>query len=190
MAMKNKSDSFILNEWWATGVPLGGAGGASGSSEGHLGEVGGSTIITTVTLTAGTTAYSANDIFADTQPIAGAMRVTGGKGVLDSLLVIDLDDQGVDFDFVLMQDHGSLGTENSAVTIADADALKVLGTVPVLTSDYVDLINSQVATLRNVGLPVQATAGTTSLHLGVITRGAPTLQTVDSVIVKLGWLRD
>lgn len=30
MAMNNKSDSFILNKWWADGVPISGVGGASG----------------------------------------------------------------------------------------------------------------------------------------------------------------
>ncbi len=34
MAMNNKSNSFILNEWWATGIPLGTLGGASGSAVG------------------------------------------------------------------------------------------------------------------------------------------------------------
>jgi len=32
MAMSNKSDSFILNEFWANGIPLGAPGGASGTA--------------------------------------------------------------------------------------------------------------------------------------------------------------
>jgi len=212
--MKSKSDNWILNEWWSTGIPLGTPGGASGSvthigsatvyvqsgqlsatatllaSEQHIGEIGASSIITTVTLTAGTTTYTAGDVFADTQPVASAMRVAGGKGILQNVTVIDQDDQGTALDLVIMSDHGSLGTENSAVSIADADARKIQGIVEVAAGDYVDLINSQVAHVENVGVVVQAAAGTTSLHIGAITRGAPTLQTVDSVIVKLGWLRD
>ena len=188
-SMRNKSGNWILNQFWAKGIPLGAPGGASGSVT-HIGEIGASSIITTVTLTAGTTTYTAGDVFADTQPIANAMRVTGGKGILQNVVVIDQDDQGTAIDLVIMQEHGSLGTENSAVSIADADARKIQGIVEVAAGDYVDLINSQVAHAENVGMVVQAAAGTTSLHIGAITRGAPTLQTVDSVIVKLGWLRD
>ena len=168
------------------------AGSAVGLAAGefHIGEIGASTIITTVTLIANCSPFASGDVLSDAIPVAGAMRVTGGKGILQSVTVIDRDDQAQAMDVVVMQDYGLLGVVNAAATVADASAQKILGIVEVAASDYFDLGNSQVATVGNVGLVVQATTGTTSLHVGAITRGAPTLAATYSQILKLGWLRD
>lgn len=142
-----------------------------------------------VALSLDTNAYVTGDVLADTQEVAGAMRVPMGTGVWQSLVVLDKDDNGIALDIVLLRSDVSIGTENVAVSVTDADADEILGTVEVAATDYVDLINSQLATKPNLGIVVSALAGETSLWVAAIIRGAGTY-TVNGITLLLGFLRD
>ena len=140
----------------------------------HLGSVSGTTYVHEVTLSLDTNAYADGDVLADTQEIASAVRVAAGAGVLHSVAVLDKDDQGEALDIVFLKTDVSLGTENAAVSISDADADEILCIVEVAAGDYVDLINSQLATKSSVGVGVKAAAAATSLFVGAISRGTGT----------------
>lgn len=139
-----------------------------------------------VVLTMNAAANHANDVLADTQEIADAMRVSGGTGILQSILVQDDDDNGGAIDIVILDTNTSIGTENSAVTMTDND--NILGTVSVLASDYVDMANSQHATMNNLGIVVKAKYGT-SLYVAVVMRTAGTV-TASGMTLRFGFLQD
>ena len=169
-----------------------GAGTASIGSitagETHIGEIGGSTSVISVTLTLDTNIYAIGDVLAGTQEIANAMRVNGGTGVLYSVIVQDQDDQAGALDLVFLDTNCSIGTENATVNISDTCASEVVGIVEVSASDYVDLANSQSAT-KQPGITMKAGAGTTSLYMAAISRGTKTY-TANGIIVTCGFLRD
>jgi hypothetical protein len=142
-----------------------------------------------LTLTTDDSSHSANDVLAATQALAGAARVAGGTGVIQTIVVQDLSDQGVAMDLVFLDANVGIGTENAAVSVADSDAVAILGTVNIATTDYCDLINSQVATVRNVGLEFKCAAASTSLYVAAITRGGTPTYAATGLRLKIGILR-
>jgi len=168
----------------ATAVPV-----LPSAQELHLGEIGGNSDPVEVTLSLDTNAYHANDVLAATQEVAAAVRVNAGKALLTSIILNDKDDQKVALDLVLLRTNVALGTENAAPSIADNDADEVLGIVSVAAADWIDLGGTAVATIRNIGLLVEAGAASTSIYLAAITRGTPT-HTASGITLKLGLLRD
>lgn len=163
--------------------------GATPAGENRIGSVGGNTSYIDVTLSLDTSAYGADDLMADTQVVTNAMRVIDATGVLQSVQVLDEDDQGAAFDIVLLSANNTLGTENSAPSVSDANGRDILGYVRILASDYIDLGGCRIATKTGVGLAVKPAAGTRNLYLGAITRGTPTY-TASGVKLRLGFLQD
>lgn len=159
------------------------------SGEDHIGQVGANSVVSEVTLTLDTNIYASGDVLADTQEIASAIRVNAGTGVIHSLIILDKDDQGQAMDVVFFKTNVSLGTENSPVSISDANADEILGIVEVVAGDYVDLVNSQLVTVTDVGIVVIADAAATSLFVGVISRGTGTY-TASGITLKIGILQD
>jgi len=142
--------------------------------------------VVTVTCSLPIGALSDGDVMFDTQEIAAAVQLSGGVSILQSVTVLDKDDQGIAFDLVFLDAATSIGTEDSAVSITDADAEDILGVVSIVAGDYVDFIASQVATKTGIGLELQSSAST-SLYVAGITRGTPTY-TASGVLIKFAFL--
>ena len=139
-----------------------------------------------VVLTMAAAANHAGDVLADTQEIANAVSRSGGSGILQSILVQDDDALGGAMDIVILDTNTSIGTENAAVSMADND--NILGTVSVLASDYVSMINSKHATMSNLGIVVKAKGGR-SLYVAVVMRDANTV-TAAGTTLRFGFLLD
>lgn len=150
-----------------------------------------------VSLTTPTGALADGDVMAATQEIASFFTENGGRGVLQSVVAIDTDDQGIAFDLVFFNANTSLGTEDSAPDIDDTEVLTVLGIVSIGVDDeaspyhspFIDLGANRVATRNGIGLHMEAGAATTSVWVAAITRGTPTYAS-GVVTVKLGFLQD
>lgn len=146
-----------------------------GASENHLGEVGGNGSIVDLTFSLDTSgAYSAGDVLADTQELASAVRVNAGTALLQSVVLFDEDDQGQALDLVFFDANVSLGTENGAVSITDANARNILGIVSIASGDWKDLGGVRVATKSAVGLLVKGATGSTSIYVGAVSQGTGT----------------
>jgi len=161
------------------------------AGENHLGEVGGKTAVRSVTLSTDTSAYASGDLIADTQQIDGFFRKADGTGVINSINIIDEDAQGVALYIIFMSTSTSLGTENSAPNISDANLTAGFqGIVSVATTDYVTVSGTKVATIKNIGLPVQAVSGTDDLYIAVLNgTGTPTF-TASGLEMRIGVLLD
>jgi hypothetical protein len=123
----------------------------------------------TVTPVLDTNAYAAGDVlFAATELDFGNALVSG---VIKHASILDQDDQAAQT--ITLYFAGStftLGTVNSAISISDADAAKLLGTAAVTTST--DLINSRFGQNTDIGLPFTVNGG--SLYVAASTGGAGT----------------
>lgn len=128
-----------------------------------------------VTLSTDTNIYASGDVLADFQEITGFFRVAGDTATIHSVTVIDEDDQGTALDLYVSRTGGTLGTENAAISISDANAREVQVLAIVAAGDFVDTINNRIATkIINPGLPVGGGAST-SLWIGAVVRsGTPT----------------
>lgn len=134
-------------------------------------------VITTTTLSLSTSpAHTANDVLFNTQEVAGAFVKAGGVAELVGLVLIDQDDQSQEMDIIFLSTDYDMGTENSGADLTDAEALTVLATLTILTTDYDDLGGVSVATLprSSLGYVMRAAAGATSVFVAGVTRGTPT----------------
>lgn len=133
------------------------------------------TVVRSLTMSLDTNAYANGDVIAATQELPNAVKVIDGWGTIESLTVIDNDDQGQVFDVWVMDANVAMGTENSAPNISDADAVSILGRIPVAAADYIDLGGSKVASIRNIGLPIKPVDGGTSIYVAIVNgTGTPT----------------
>lgn len=146
--------------------------------------------VVAVTLSLDTSAYGAGELLADTQEVANAMRVAAGTGGIHSIVLNDKDDQGAELYLVFLSANVSLGTENQAPSITDANADSILGIVPVYTSDWIDLGGCRIATLTNVGLVVKAVTGSTSIYIAAVNGAGTPTYTAAGITMRLGLWRD
>lgn len=141
-----------------------------------------------VTPTMDTSAYAAGDIFFDTTAISSAATANGGTVTLNTITVLDEDDQGPTFQMVFLDTNNSLGTINNPPTISDANSRKIVGTLSSALGTWVDLGGCRVMTITNIGLVMKCDAASSSLYFGSITSTATT-QTASGLKFKLGFLR-
>lgn len=138
-------------------------------------KIGGNTKTVDVTFSLDTSgAYASGDVLADSQIIAACMRTNNSTGVLSGFTLHDEDDQGIELDVVLLSAASSIGTENAAVSVTDANARNILGIINVSSSDWKDLGGVRVATKLNVNLPILPVTDSDDVYVALITRGTPT----------------
>lgn len=144
-----------------------------------------------VTLSLDTSVYASGDLLADTQEIVGAVSTKGGSALLHSVTVLDEDDQGVAFDLHFLQNSTSLGTENSAPSITDANARSnFMCRVPIATGDYTDIGGFRVATVGNQNKIIKAASGSTSIYVAAINgSGTPTF-TASGLKLRIGLIQN
>ncbi len=123
----------------------------------------------TVTPVLDTNAYTANDVLFPAIELDFGNQLV--SGVIKHASILDTDDQASQT--ITLYFAGStftLGMANSAISISDADAEKLLGTAAVTTST--DLIGSRFGQNTDIGLPFTVNSG--SLFVAASTGGTPT----------------
>jgi hypothetical protein len=174
-----------------TGKDVAVNGGDGSSDSPYVPRVGCASQVLDLTLTTDTSAYASGDLIADTQELANAVTFNGGTAVVQNIVLLDRADQtAAAIYLVFLKTNVTLGTENSAPSISDDNAGNVLGIVKIESTDWFDLGGAKVATVRNIGLLVEAAADSTSIYVGVINdAGTPTFA-ADSLRLKVGVLQD
>ncbi len=127
-----------------------------------------------------------NDVFMVAFEIPNVFNKGKARKLL-SVVVLDTDDQAVDFDLFFSNATITLGTANSAISISDADAAKLVGSVVMTASSHsTDLANSTLYTQAlATGIVMQPV--TSSLWVsGVVRSGTPTF-TAGGMKIKLGF---
>ena len=148
------------------------------------------TIVRTLTLSLDTNAYASGDLLADRQEVTDAVLSNDSGGILQTVTVIDKDDQGAAFDIWITDADATFGTENSAPSITDANAASILGRVQVTTGDYTDLGGAKVAHLTGLAMPIKPVSGGRSIYVAAVNgTGTPTY-TASGVVLRFGILPD
>lgn len=146
------------------------------ASEVHVGEVGGKSAYRVITMSTDTGAYASGDLIADTQQYDAFFRKTDGTGVINTISITEKDAQGAAYYIIFHRTSTSMGTENSAPNISDANLVAgIQHIVAVATTDFVTVSGTKIATLKNLGLPVMAVSGTDDLYISILNAtGTPT----------------
>ena len=144
-----------------------------------------------VTLTTDAEAHADNDVIAQSIEIPNAVAVNGGSAIIQSIMILDEDDEAPSIDLIFQTDNTALASdEGEVVNISDADARDILGFVNV--SNYTDLVGCQVATKTNVGLVVKAASTTKSIFVHAVNRsgGTYTPAATTDLKMKIGIVKD
>lgn len=144
--------------------------------------------VITIDATVDTNAYAEGDVAFATQEVAGFSTAADITSILQSVVVIDPDDQGIGIDLIFFNANTTLGTENSAPDLDDTEVLTVIGRVQVGAGSFYDLGANRVACVYGIGLPMKAGTGG-SVWMAGIARGAPTYAG-GHIYIKLGVLRN
>lgn len=153
--------------------------------------VGGMTAIAVAPTVSTTPAYTAGDAVGGKLTLASAVRLSGGNGLIQSVVLADKGKQSVALDVVFFNadPSGTTFTDNGALTIADADLLKIVGHVSVAAADYSAFVDNSVATKAGLGLAFKLASGT-SLYACIVARGTPTYTSTSDVQLLVSILED
>lgn len=150
----------------------------------------GKTVLFPVTLSASTGAQAVGTLIADTQVLTSLFRVSDGTGILNSIQVIDQDDNKQAIDFYFVTANVSLGTEGSAVSITDANALELVGPFSIAAADYKDLGGVSVAKITGLGQAIKANSGTADGYIAAVCASGTPTYTASGIKIRLGVLLD
>ena len=164
----------------ATAVPV-----SLATSETVLGQTATPGDIITVTPTLDTVAYATGDILFNPTTITNAVRANGNRAILQSIALIDKDDQKLSFDLFLLEANNSLGTINTAPSISDANAEALIHVATVAATDWIDMGGVAVATPTIKNVMAEAAGGSRDLFIAAIARGAPT-HTASGIVIRVG----
>jgi len=158
------------------------------AGESHVGEVGGKMLFVRPAITVDTAVYAAGDTIGGVISLANAVRVSGGSGVLLDLQLTDLGNQkpALEIRFFGANPTNGTYTDNAATVLHATDQAHALGRVSVYTTDWLTTGSIATATIRNIGLGVQAESGT--MVYMVITAGgtsAPDFVTAADLLLLL-----
>lgn len=128
-----------------------------------------------LTVAVDTNAYSAGD-FMGTGILTIPDSMYLGGGVLHTVTLVDLTKQNsaIDLLFFTTACTNTTFTNNSALDVHDTDILTFIGHVSIATTDYSSLNDNSVATVRNIGLTLNAGSSTKSIYCAPVCRGTPT----------------
>jgi hypothetical protein len=142
--------------------------------------------IVTVTPTLDTSIYASGDILFTTTAVSNAVRANDGLAMLNSLVVVDKDDQKPEFALKFWSSNVTYGTFNAAPSISDADAANCLGRINIVAADYDDDGGVSTAFKDNIGKLLKAASGTRTIYItGKLTAGTPT-HTASGLVIRLG----
>lgn len=161
------------------------------AGENHLGKFGGETVVVTPTVTVSASPdYSSGDSIGGKITLTNAVRVSGGTGVLQSIVITDKANQSPEGTILIFDADPSAATiTDNAAFVFSTDVTKVIASVPVVTADYATINSTSVATLSNLGRVVKAASGT-SLYAAFVTTTAANLASTSDIGLRFTILQD
>ena len=136
--------------------------------------------------------YADEDILFDITAVSNAV-LQGGASILESLVVVDKDDEGAAFDIYFVDNSAAIANANAAEAATDAELSGVLTKVSIAAGDYVDLANGQIvvksATAGDAGMGAvlaPATSTNTSVWIFGVSQGTPTYTAADDLVLRIG----
>ena len=147
-----------------------------------------------IEITPGTTTNACSDgeIIWDNEKLENLTATKGGSCVLQSIGLLDDDDNGGAIDLVFLNATGSLGTEGSAISVDD-DSSAVPGTILgiVQISNYFDGVAWKYGHKENIGLVLKSAANSRDIYVAAINRsGGALTYTAAGLLLKVAVVQD
>ena len=148
------------------------------------------TKVFTVTPDTHTEAAAVNESVFQADELANFMSEKGGTAIIQSIVILDDDDNGQPLDIVFMDTTGLLDASDDATVIDAADGVipdAILGVVSV--TNYFDGVLWQVGQKDSIGLTIKS-ASTRSVYISAINRGSTSTWTAAGLRLKIGYIQD
>ena len=133
-----------------------------------------------------------NEAIFQADEIENAVAVNGGTCILQSVGLLDDDDNGGAIDLVFMDTTGLLDASDDCTVIDAADGVipdAILGVVTI--SSYFDGVLWQYGHKENIGLVLKAASGSRSIYVSGVNRSGGALTwTAAGIRLKLGIVKD
>lgn len=160
------------------------------AGEAHIGAMGGTTPYITPTITVDTAVYASGDCLGGKITLANAVRVSGGTGVWQSLMLLDRSGQKPTGELFIFESDPSAATLNdNAAIVFSTDDLKVCAKLTISASDWVTVSSEAFANIRGIGAVVKA-VGSTTLYAAWALTSAPDFVAGTDFQMRLGILAD
>ena len=148
--------------------------------------------VITLTVASTTNACSDAEVIFSADEIENAVAVNGGTCILQSVGLLDDDDNGGAIDLVFMDTTGLLDASEDGTVIDAADGVipdAILGVVTI--SSYFDGVLWQYGHKENIGLALKAASGSRSIYVSGVNRSGGALTwTASGIRLKLGIVKD
>ncbi len=144
-----------------------------------------------VTPTISTSAYASGDCIGGLQTLSNAARISGGSGIIQSILVLDKTQaQRAAMDLLFFDRSVTVAGDNAAVAMSDADMAYCLGVVPIgpYNTAWPGTPLNSISTLFNVGLPFVLNGA--DLFVQAVVRATPTYAATTDLVFIYGILQD
>ena len=146
--------------------------------------------IVEITPSTTTNTCSVNEIIFDNEKISNLVATKGGSCILQSVVLVDDDDNGAPIDLVFFSKSSSLGTEGSVISAADGavpDA--ILGVVRI--TNYIDGVLWKVGHKQNIGMVLKAESDSRDIYVAAVNRNASNKTwTASGLLLKFGVIQD
>jgi hypothetical protein len=140
-----------------------------------------------VTLSPTLTILADNDVIAAPQEVTNFYSRPGETVKLQSILLLDGDDQNTDIDLFFLNADGSIGAENAAFSVADAVAATIVAHVELLSASmYIDLTDSRLIYKYEMHRLMKAAENTTSIWVAAVCRSGTPTYTASGLKLKIG----
>jgi len=154
------------------------------------------TIISTKTTVLSSTPTIDTAIYASGDSIGGLITLTNaayaltGSGFISYITIADKDREGADIDVVFFTSNPSATTftNNAALTINDADLVKIACVVNV-TTDAI-FVDNGVSYVSSANCPFDLGYNNTTLYAALVSRGTPTYTSTSDLTLRVGILQD
>lgn len=164
------------------------------AGEEHVGAVGGNTTVVSSTLVMSAAgAYATGDYMGTTttpQSFSGAGRVSGGTGIIKSILISDkILTANVAMELWILDRTFKAPTDNAAWDLSDANMLFVQGVIPIATTGWYASSAGQVYNDNSLSIPFKLSTGR-DLFYALVARGTTPAFTSLDLTISLGILQD
>ncbi len=162
---------------------------ASGKLDSIIANTGAGSVNLTNTPTVTAGAYTTGMVAGGKQSLAGAVRASGGSGIIQSVSVTKKTALTAPYDvyFFHTDPTNSTFTDNSTLALNVADIPFLIGVAH--CTDLVSNGTPQTLQANNVGLPFKLATGTSIFAVAVI-RGAETLASTSAIVLNVAILQD
>ena len=148
-----------------------------------------------VTLTTVAAAIGNNEVISQSIEIPNAVAVNGGSTIIQSVMLLDEDDEAPSIELLFSQVDTAIAdaaSESIGNSVGDLDSTfrSFLGAITV--SNWSDLVDAQIGVKDNIGLVIKAASGSQSIYVHAINRsgGNYTPAATTDLKLRIGIVKD